>query len=116
VFGVIGVLAFELALGSGGKATNHRVRLRNPKHATAGVLGWPGGPVLVTIVGLILIGVALYQGYQGVGRKFCDDARTDEMGAGVLRAYTALGVFRISRAHGGVPSGRLRRHQGRARL
>ncbi len=169
VFGVIGVLAFELALGSGGKATNQQgalatiagqpfgrvllvivaiglagyafwrlvsaavgprdssddgVRDRvpalasgivyaalsftavkilfgehatsgasNPKHATAGVLGWPGGPVLVTITGLILIGVALYQGYEGVGRKFCEEARTEEMAPGIRRAYTALGVF-----------------------
>jgi hypothetical protein len=169
VFGVIGVLAFELALGSGGEATNQQgalatiarqpfgrlllvivaigvagyalwrlvsaavgprdstddgVRERvpalasgivyaalcfaavrilfgghatsgasNPKHATAGVLGWPGGPVLVTIAGVVLIGVGLYQGYQAVARKFCDDARTDEMGTGVRRTYIALGVF-----------------------
>jgi Domain of Unknown Function (DUF1206) len=169
VFGVIGVLAFELALGSGGKTTNQQGALAtiagqpfgrvllgivaiglagyafwrlvsaavgprdgsddgardrvpalasgivyaalcftavkilfgghassgasNPKHATAGVLGWPGGPVLVTIAGLILIGVAVYQGYEGVGRKFCEEARTDEMGPGIRRAYTALGVF-----------------------
>jgi hypothetical protein len=65
----------------------------NPKHATAGVLGWPGGPVLVTIAGVILIGVGLYQGYQGVGRKFCEDARTDRMGPSIRRSYTALGVF-----------------------
>jgi hypothetical protein len=169
VFGVIGVLALEVALGAGGKATNQQgalatisrqpfgrvllvivaiglagyavwrlvsaaigprdsaddgVRERvpalasgivyaalcftaikilfeghatngasNPKHATAGVLGWPGGPVLVTIGGLVLIGVGLYQGYQGIARKFCEEARTDEMGPGVRRAYTALGVF-----------------------
>jgi hypothetical protein len=169
VFGVIGVLALELATGSGGKTTNQQgalatiagqpfgrvllvivaiglagyafwrlvsaavgprddsddgVRDRvpalasgivyaalcftamkilfdghassgasNPKHATAGVLGWPGGPVLVAIAGLILIGVALYQGYEGVARKFCEEARTEEMGPSVRRAYTALGVF-----------------------
>jgi len=169
VFGVIGVLAFEVALGAGGKATNQQgalatiarqpfgrvllvivaiglagyalwrlvsaaigprdspddgVRERvpalasgivyaalcftavkilfgghatssasSPKHATAGVLGWPGGPVLVTIAGLILIGVGVYQGYQGVARKFCEEARTDEMGPGIRRAYTTLGVF-----------------------
>jgi Domain of Unknown Function (DUF1206) len=169
VFGVIGILAFEVAVGAGGKATNQQgalatiarqpfgvvllvivaiglagyalwrlvsaavgprdssdggVRERvpalasgivyaalcftavkilfdghassgasNPKHATAGVLGWAGGPALVTIAGLILIGVGLYQGYQGAGRKFCEDAHTEEMGAGVRRTYTALGVF-----------------------
>jgi hypothetical protein len=169
VFGVIGILAFELALGSGGKTTNQQGALAtigrqpfgrvllvivaiglagyafwrlvsaavgprdsaddglrervpaaasgivyaalcftaleilfgghatssasNPKHATAGVLGWPGGPVLVTIAGLVLIGVALFQGYQGLARKFCEEANTDQMGPGVRRAYTALGVF-----------------------
>ena len=65
----------------------------SPKHATAGVLGWPAGPVLVTIAGVILIGVAFYQGYEGVARKFCDDARTEEMSPGIRRSYTALGVF-----------------------
>lgn len=169
VFGVIGVLALKLAVGSGGKATNQQgaletigkepfgqvllvivaiglagyalwrlvsaavgprdssddgVRERvpalasgivyaalcftalkilfgghatsgasNPKHATAGVLAWPGGPVLVTIAGVILVGVALYQGYQGLSRKFCEEARAEEMGPGIRRAYTALGVF-----------------------
>jgi hypothetical protein len=169
VFGVIGILALKLALGSGGKTTNQQGALEtiarepfgevllgivaiglagyafwrlvsaavgprdsaddglrervpalasgivyaalcftavkilfgghatsgasNPKHATAGILGWPGGPVLVTIAGLILIGGALYQGYKGVSRKFCEEARTDEMGPGIRRAYTALGVF-----------------------
>jgi hypothetical protein len=169
VFGVIGVLALKLALGSGGRATNQQgaletiarqpfgrvllvivaiglagyafwrlvsaaigprdsaddgIRTRvpalasgivyaalcftavkilfgahatsaasNPKHATAGVLGWPGGPAFVTIAGVILIGVGLFQGYQGLARKFCEQARTDEMGTGVRRTYTALGVF-----------------------
>ena len=29
----------------------------NPKHETAGVLGWPGGPELVAIAGGVLAGV-----------------------------------------------------------
>ena len=74
----------------GGHATSGS---SSPKHATAGVLGWPGGPVLVTIAGVVLIGVGAYQGYEGVARKFCDDARTEQMGPGIRRVYTALGVF-----------------------
>jgi hypothetical protein len=65
----------------------------SPKHATAGVLGWPGGPAFVTIAGVILIGVGLFQGYQGIGRKFCEEANTDEMGTAVRRTYMGLGVF-----------------------
>jgi Domain of Unknown Function (DUF1206) len=74
----------------GGHATS---AASNPKHATAGVLGWPAGPVLVTIAGVVLICVGLYQGYEGVARKFCDDARTEEMSPAIRRLYTALGVF-----------------------
>lgn len=169
VFGVIGVLALKLALGSGGKTTNQQGALQtiarepfgvvllvivaiglagyalwrlvsaavgprdsaddglgkrvpalvsgiiyaalcftalkilfgahassgatNPKHATAGVLGWPGGPAFVTIAGVVLIGVGLYQGYQGIARKFCEEARTEQMSTGVRHAYSAAGVF-----------------------
>ncbi|MGZ4232183.1 MAG: DUF1206 domain-containing protein [Solirubrobacteraceae bacterium] len=65
----------------------------SPKHATAGVLGWPGGPVFVTIVGVILIGVAVFQAYQGVARKFCEDVETERMEPGIRRTFTVLGVF-----------------------
>ena len=64
-----------------------------PKEPTGGVLGWSGGTVLVAIAGGILIGVAAYQAYKGLARKFLDDAKTGEMGPGVRRGYTALGVF-----------------------
>ena len=41
----------------------------------------------------MLIGVAAYQAYEGLARKFLDDAKTGEMNDGVRKAYTALGVF-----------------------
>jgi hypothetical protein len=88
VYAALCFTAVKILLG--GRATSGA---SNPKHATAGILGWPGGPVLVTIAGLILIGAGLFQGYQAVSRKFCDEARTNEMGPGIRRAYTALGVF-----------------------
>ena len=64
-----------------------------PKEATAGVLGWSGGTLLVAIAGAVLIGVAAYQAYKGLAKKFLDDAKTGEMSPGVRRGYTALGVF-----------------------
>lgn len=64
-----------------------------PKEATGGVLDWSGGPLLVGIAGAVLIGVALYQLYQGVSRKFLDDSTTAQMNPQVLRALTGLGVF-----------------------
>lgn len=64
-----------------------------PKETTGGVLGWSGGTVLVAIAGAILIGVAGYQAYKGLAKKFLDDAKTDEMSPSVEKGYTALGVF-----------------------
>lgn len=64
-----------------------------PKETTAGVLGWTGGTVLVALAGVVLIGVAIYQAYKGLGRKFLEDARRDKMSEEVEKGYTALGVF-----------------------
>ena len=63
-----------------------------PGHTTSGVLGWTGGPVIVAIAGIVLIGVGGYQLYKGLARKFCEDAKTGEMSAHVRQAYTVLGV------------------------
>jgi len=64
-----------------------------PKEATGGVLGWSGGTAIVAIAGIVLIGVALYQAYKGLAKKFCEDAKTGEMSESVRKGYTALGVF-----------------------
>jgi hypothetical protein len=65
----------------------------SPKRTTGGVLDWTGGTVIIATVGAILIGVALYQGYKGVSKKFLEDSRIEEMTARVRRAFTAIGVF-----------------------
>jgi uncharacterized membrane protein len=65
----------------------------SPKQTTGGVLGWTGGTVIVAVVGAILIGVALVQGYKGVSKKFLDDSKTREMSRRVKRSFTAIGVF-----------------------
>jgi hypothetical protein len=64
-----------------------------PKGTTGGVLDWTGGTVIVAIAGAIMIGVAAYQAYKGLAKKFLEDAKTGEMSEGVEKAYTALGVF-----------------------
>jgi uncharacterized protein DUF1206 len=85
-YAILCVTAVEIVAGSGtGSGT--------PKEATGGVLGWSGGTVIVAIAGAVLIGVAIYQAYKGLAKKFLDDAKTEEMSQGVRKAYTALGVF-----------------------
>jgi Domain of Unknown Function (DUF1206) len=99
IYAIIGVLAIKLAFGSGGETTNQQGALAEiaqqpfPDKATGGVLGWPGGQILVGIAGLIIIGVGLEQGYKGITKKFCEKSRTEQMSESVKRSFTALGVF-----------------------
>lgn len=65
----------------------------SPKKTTGGVLAWTGGTAIVGVAGAILVGVALYQGYKGVSRKFLDSSNTAEMSRQVKRGFTAIGVF-----------------------
>lgn len=80
------VLAITILLGSSSSSSS------NPHRQTAGVLGWPGGQYLVGAAGLVFIGVALYQAYKGVSRKFLDDDKTEKMGETTKSVLTVMGV------------------------
>jgi hypothetical protein len=79
-----------LATGSGG-SSNHQTR-----QAAAGVLGWPGGPVLVGAGGAILIGVSAYQIYEAVTGAFARENRTASMQSDRRHAFMLLGRVGIS--------------------
>ena len=79
--------AIKIVAGAGGGGG------QNPDKTAGGVLGWPGGPWLVGIAGLVIIAVGLEQGYKGVTRKFMDKADTGRMSDAVEKAYTGFGVF-----------------------
>jgi hypothetical protein len=64
----------------------------SPDKATGGVLEWPGGQVIVAIAGLVLIGVGLYQGYDGVKKKFLEKSKTEEMSEKTEKVFSALGM------------------------
>jgi hypothetical protein len=86
VYAALCVTAVKIVAGAGtGSGT--------PKKATGGVLDWTGGPWLVGIAGVVLIGVAAYQAHKGLTEKFLDDSKTGQMSRGVQRAFTALGIF-----------------------
>jgi len=82
------VTAVEILTGASSSGGSN-----SPKQTTGGVLGWTGGTVIVGAVGAILIGVALFQGYKGVSKKFLDDSKTREMSPRVKSVFTAIGVF-----------------------
>ena len=78
--------AVKILAGSGGGGSD-------PDKTAGGVLGWPCGPWLVGLTGLIVIGVGLQQGYKGISRSFMENTDTNRMHDHVERGYTALGVF-----------------------
>jgi hypothetical protein len=82
------VTAVKILVGANsGGGTN------SPKETTGGVLQWTGGTEIIAAIGAVLIGVALYQGYVGVSKKFLEDSNTARMSAHTRQAFTALGVF-----------------------
>ena len=81
------VTAVSLLIGSGGGGST------GPHKATGGVLDWPAGQWLVGIAGVILVGVALEQGYKGIRKKFLEQSKTEQMSEGIKSTFTAVGVF-----------------------
>jgi hypothetical protein len=63
-----------------------------PRHATAGVLGWPAGPEIVFAAGVGLIAGGIYQTYKGAAQKFLEDSKTQRMSETTRRAFTGVGV------------------------
>jgi hypothetical protein len=81
------VTAVSILVGSGGGSGGG-----SPDQTTGGVLGWPGGQVIVAIAGLVIIVVGFEQGYKGITRKFLEKSRTEEMNESVKHTFTVLGV------------------------
>jgi Domain of Unknown Function (DUF1206) len=86
-YGTLCVLAIEILLGGGGGGTG------NTKKTTAGVFGWPAGVWIVGIAGGVMIGVALYQGYRGITKKFLDDSKVEQMGPRMKEWIGRLGLI-----------------------
>lgn len=79
------VVAIRVLTGSAGNSSSE------PKHAAAGVLGWPGGRLIVGICGAALIAISLYQLYDALRGGFADEAKTERMSPGQHRLFMLLG-------------------------
>lgn len=62
-----------------------------PKQAAAGVLGWPGGQLIVGGCGAVLVAISLYQLYDAVGGGFGAEANTGRMSRSERRVFMTLG-------------------------
>lgn len=89
--GVAYVVFFAVAVRalSGGSSSG------GTRHTADGVLGWPGGPVLVALGGGALVAISAYQIYDAVRGKFADEARTGRMGREERRLFMLLGRIGI---------------------
>jgi hypothetical protein len=86
VYGSLSVVAFRIVVGAGGGQSG------SEQEQAATVLDWPGGVALMTAVGIILVGVGMYELYNALGRKFLEDLDLAELGTGAERAATVLGL------------------------
>jgi hypothetical protein len=86
-YGAMCALAIEILLGAGGGSS------ASPKQATAGIFGWPAGTWIVGIAGGVVFGVALYQGYRGITKKFLEDSKVEEMPPRVKEWISRLGTI-----------------------
>ncbi len=87
--GFFAVAVRVLAGSSGGSSSE-------PTQAASGVLGWPGGPVIVGIVGGVLVGISLYQLYDAVSGGFADDSKTGKMTRGQRDVFLTIGRIGLS--------------------
>jgi hypothetical protein len=86
-------VAVQALIGSGGGSSGA------PRQAAAGVLGWPGGPVLVGSAGLGLLLVSVFQAYEAVRCRFADECDTAKMSSTQHHAFLRLGqVGLVARA------------------
>ena len=87
-------VAVKVLIGSaGGNQTTQQ------RQATAGVLHWPGGTVIVMAAGATLIGISLFQIWEAGCDKFSDDNKLSEMSRRAERTFLLVGrIGLIARA------------------
>ncbi len=85
-------LSVEVLVGAAGRQAGERGE-------ASGVLGWPGGQVVVFVAGAVLVGVSLFQCYEAVRGQFVGDNKSHEMSRHEERVFVVLGrIGLIARA------------------
>lgn len=79
------LVAVRVIAGSAGNAS------RASQHAAAGVLGWPGGQLIVGVAGVVVIAISLYQLVDAVRGGFADDSKLERLDARQRRLFMTVG-------------------------
>jgi Domain of Unknown Function (DUF1206) len=85
IYVALAVSAASFALGSGSSSS------KSEKHATSGVLAWPGGRVIVVVAGLIIIGIGVASVVKGVRKSFAEEIDTSSMSPVAREGVARLG-------------------------
>ena len=88
VYAALTYSTIRIVTGSGGGQSQNA----KAHHSTAMVLSWPGGRWIVAAAGLGLVGVALWNLYRGLARKFEDKWRVARLTPSVRRWGARAGV------------------------
>ena len=85
VFAALGYSAGAAALGAGSSSA------QSQQQATSGVLGWPGGRVIVIVAGLVIIGVGVATIVKAVKKSFAEEIDTSPLSPTLRTAVARLG-------------------------
>jgi hypothetical protein len=83
-------VAVRVLVGSPGNSS------REPRQASSGILGWPGGELIVGGAGVALIVISLYQLYDALCGGFLKDSKASEMNPRERRLFLVLGRIGLS--------------------
>lgn len=87
IYVVLGVSAASVSLGSRSSSS------QSQEDTTSGVLGWPGGQVIVVVAGLVIIGVEVASVVKGVTTSF-----GEEIDSSSMSPVARQGVARLARS------------------
>jgi hypothetical protein len=87
VYGAFCWVAVQILAGSGASNAGE------PEKLTGGVFDWPAGRWIVGIAGAVMVGVAFYQGYRGLTKRFLKDSKVEEMSPATKTWITRIGMF-----------------------
>lgn len=85
LYAVLGLSAASVALGSGSSSS------QDQQQTTSGVLGWPGGQLIVVVAGLIILGVGVAEGVKGVTMSFSEEIDASSMSPAARTGMALLG-------------------------
>lgn len=92
--GIVYLLFFAVGIGvltsSAGSSSGE------PSRTASGILGWPGGQLIIAMAGVGLMAISLYQLYDALRGRFARDSKTERMNGGGRQMFMRLGQIGLA--------------------